>query len=77
MSLMEGTFNGGRAFMLLLLAIVCASTQVKAGCAPYPVALRAGNVSLSNGKVARGVEMAVGEPEQKLAFMPQLCVYAC
>ncbi|KAF6803867.1 hypothetical protein CSOJ01_10596 [Colletotrichum sojae] len=70
MSLIDGAFDGWRAFLLLLLSVAFASTQAEAGCAPYPVALRAGNVSLSNGKVARGVEMAVGEPEQKFAFMP-------
>ncbi|KAK1633627.1 aspartic peptidase domain-containing protein [Colletotrichum phormii] len=44
---------------------------VQAACAPYPVPIRLGNVSLSNGQVARGLELAVGEPEQKFAFIPQ------
>ncbi|KAF6815643.1 hypothetical protein CPLU01_14071 [Colletotrichum plurivorum] len=69
MALRGWTFGGWRGLILLLLAY--ALTGARADCAPYPVALRAGNVSLSNGKVARGVEMAIGEPEQTFAFMPQ------
>lgn len=44
---------------------------VTADCAPYPVAARIRNVSLSNGQLARGVELSVGHPSQNFAFLPQ------
>lgn len=56
------------AFWLILPAYL--ATLVQAACAPYPVPLRLGNVSLSNGKEARGVELSVGNPEQKFALIP-------
>ncbi|KAK3360426.1 aspartic peptidase domain-containing protein [Lasiosphaeria hispida] len=40
-------------------------------CAPYPVGVRIGNVTLSNDSNARGVAMSVGTPEQDMAFVPQ------
>jgi hypothetical protein len=39
-------------------------------CAPPPINLRVGNVTLSTGNVRRGVEASVGTPPQTLAFMP-------
>ncbi|KAF6830092.1 hypothetical protein CMUS01_07897 [Colletotrichum musicola] len=56
------------ALWLILPAYL--ATLVQGACAPYPVPLRLGNVSLSNGKEARGVELTVGTPEQKFALIP-------
>lgn len=42
-----------------------------ASCAPYPITVPIGNVSLSNKQTARGVEIQVGEPPQSFAFVPQ------
>ncbi|CAK7235392.1 hypothetical protein SCUCBS95973_009254 [Sporothrix curviconia] len=39
-------------------------------CAPYPAAVRLGNVTLSNNMTARGMNMSIGSPPQALAFMP-------
>ncbi|KAK1676698.1 aspartic peptidase domain-containing protein [Colletotrichum godetiae] len=61
--------HGSLAVLLILPAYLAA--LVLAACAPYPVPIRLGNVSLSNGQVVRGLELAVGEPEQKFAFIPQ------
>lgn len=63
------TAHGSLAVLLILPAYLAILAQ--AACAPYPVPIRLGNVSLSNGQVARGLELAVGEPEQKFAFIPQ------
>ncbi|KAK1462224.1 hypothetical protein CMEL01_14191 [Colletotrichum melonis] len=63
------TAHGSLAVLLILPAYL--ATLVQAACAPYPVPIRLGNVSLSNGQVARGLELAIGEPEQKFAFIPQ------
>ncbi|KAL4894411.1 aspartic peptidase domain-containing protein [Aspergillus ambiguus] len=40
-------------------------------CAPYPVGMTLGNVTLGNNNVMRGVSIAVGDPEQHFAFFPQ------
>lgn len=42
-----------------------------ASCAPYPITVPIGNVSLSNKQTARGVKIQVGEPPQSFAFLPQ------
>ncbi|KAF6825795.1 hypothetical protein CMUS01_09678 [Colletotrichum musicola] len=68
MLLAKSTFQGWGAFLLLLL--VYTTTRAQAGCAPYPIAIRVGNVTLSNGKVARGAEIAIGEPKQTFPLMP-------
>ncbi|RYP50188.1 hypothetical protein DL768_004244 [Monosporascus sp. mg162] len=47
------------------------SNPVSAQCVPYPIAATIGNVSLSNGQLARGVALSVGEPPQDFAFLPQ------
>ncbi|CAK7214107.1 hypothetical protein SEUCBS140593_002071 [Sporothrix eucalyptigena] len=41
-------------------------------CAPYPQAVRLGNVTLSNHMVARGMNMSIGSPPQPLAFLPMM-----
>ncbi len=41
-----------------------------ADCAPSPISVPVGNVTLSTGNVRRGVEAAVGTPSQQFAFMP-------
>ncbi|KAI0454096.1 aspartic peptidase domain-containing protein [Xylaria acuta] len=55
----------------LLLTSLATSPFVSAECTPYPIAVPVGNVTLSNGYTARGVELAVGHPLQSLAFLPQ------
>ncbi|KAK3328667.1 aspartic peptidase domain-containing protein [Cercophora scortea] len=45
--------------------------HVSASCAPYPISVRIGNVTLPNQSNARGIEMAVGSPKQRFAFLPQ------
>lgn len=40
-----------------------------ADCAPYPVAVNIGNVTLSTGNTARGINASVGTPEQPLAWL--------
>ncbi|KAK3686231.1 aspartic peptidase domain-containing protein [Podospora appendiculata] len=44
---------------------------IEAGCAPHPISVRIGNVTLPNQSNARGIGMAVGSPEQPFAFLPQ------
>jgi hypothetical protein len=38
--------------------------------ASCPIALPITNVTLPNGKIARGVKLAIGNPGQELAFLP-------
>lgn len=47
------------------------SNLAAAQCLPYPVATTIGNVSLSNGQLARGAKLSVGHPPQSFAFLPQ------
>jgi hypothetical protein len=59
-----------RAAIPLLLA--CQTLKfVAAGCVPYPIAARIGNVTLSNGQTSRGIAYSVGSPQQEFAFLPQ------
>lgn len=58
-----------------LLFVFCFAAEITAACEPYPVPIRIGNVSLSNGKSARGIDLGIGEPEQAFAFMPQWFVF--
>ncbi|KAH8161912.1 hypothetical protein CIB48_g6338 [Xylaria polymorpha] len=55
----------------LLLTCLVFITLVSAQCLPYPIAIPIGNVTLSNGGIARGAELAIGHPPQSLAFLPQ------
>ncbi|OHE99773.1 hypothetical protein CORC01_04909 [Colletotrichum orchidophilum] len=59
-----------RMAVSLLLFLLEGVMSVKADCSPYPISLPIGNVTLSNGKVARGLNLAVGSPAQTFAFMP-------
>ncbi|KAI6321079.1 hypothetical protein MCOR30_008099 [Pyricularia oryzae] len=55
------------AVILLLYTL----PQVVAGkCAARPIVLRLGDVQISNGKTARGVEMGIGDPQQRQAMLP-------
>ncbi|KAI1139320.1 acid protease [Hypoxylon sp. FL0543] len=47
------------------------STLASAACAPNPIAVRIGNVTLANHQIARGAEVHVGDPPQAFAFLPQ------
>ncbi|PVH70383.1 acid protease [Cadophora sp. DSE1049] len=44
---------------------------VSASCAPSPIPIRIGNVTLSNSETARGLDISVGTPAQPFAFLPQ------
>ncbi|EPE04026.1 aspartic-type endopeptidase [Ophiostoma piceae UAMH 11346] len=39
-------------------------------CAPYPVEVRLGNVTLPTNQVVRGMNMSIGEPPQPIALLP-------
>ncbi|KAH0591734.1 hypothetical protein MHUMG1_10534 [Metarhizium humberi] len=54
----------------LLLAIFLAAGVVAQNCVPPPIALPIKNVTLSTGKIQRGVFLTVAEPEQSFAFLP-------
>ncbi|KAI0880263.1 acid protease [Annulohypoxylon maeteangense] len=60
-------------YMTTLLLIIGIATSVLASntCAPNPIAVRIGNVTLTNHQVARGAEIHVGSPPQPFAFLPQ------
>ncbi|KAI1108386.1 aspartic peptidase domain-containing protein [Nemania sp. NC0429] len=55
----------------LFLTYQAIDNFVAAQCVPYPVAVVIGNVSLSNGQLARGAKLSVGNPPQSFAFLPQ------
>ncbi|KAI0835924.1 acid protease [Hypoxylon sp. FL0890] len=58
----------------VVVSLVIASiTSVLASdaCAPSPIAVRIGNVTLANHQIARGAEIHVGDPPQPFAFLPQ------
>ncbi len=44
---------------------------VSGACAPSPIAIKIGNVTLGNAQIARGAEVYVGDPPQPFAFLPQ------
>lgn len=54
----------------LLLAVFLAAGVVAQNCVPPPIALPIKNVTLSTGKIQRGVFLTVAEPEQSFAFLP-------
>jgi hypothetical protein len=55
----------------LFLTYQAINNVVTAQCVPYPIAATIGNVSLSNGQLARGANLSVGHPPQSFAFLPQ------
>ncbi|KAI6353508.1 hypothetical protein MCOR25_008957 [Pyricularia grisea] len=60
-------------FVMLFAVVLLLHTlpQVVTGkCAPRPIVLRLGDVQISNGKTARGVEMGIGDPQQRQAMLP-------
>ena len=62
-----------RSVMAALVSVVVLMPARVAAtdCAPEPLAVAIGNVTLSNNNVARGIEIAIGTPAQSFAFMPQ------
>ncbi|PHH78218.1 hypothetical protein CDD83_4002 [Cordyceps sp. RAO-2017] len=60
-----------RRSVLLLLSAYLAVRVVAQDCVPGPVALPITNVTLSTGKVRRGIAVSVGSPVQKLALLPK------
>ncbi|ERS94881.1 hypothetical protein HMPREF1624_08779 [Sporothrix schenckii ATCC 58251] len=57
------------------LALIHVNTVLAANsstnCAPEPLAITIGNVTLSNNQVARGLRLSIGSPPQSFAFLPQ------
>ncbi|PGH11757.1 hypothetical protein AJ80_07018 [Polytolypa hystricis UAMH7299] len=57
--------------LYVFFACRCAlSWASSTACAPHPIALRVGNVTLGN-VTARGIPISVGTPPQTFAFLPQ------
>lgn len=42
-----------------------------ADCAPRPIPISIGNVTLTNNEDMRGVGLSLGNPPQNFAFLPQ------
>jgi len=61
--------------MALLLAISQAAVYAWAQCVPAPVAAKVGNVTLTNGQIARAIPLSIGTPETNFAFLPQWYVW--
>src|SRR3569833_273274 len=40
-------------------------------CVPSPVVVPVANVTLSNGKISRGLSLSIGTPPQQFAVIPQ------
>ncbi|KAI1308324.1 aspartic peptidase domain-containing protein [Xylaria venustula] len=57
--------------ILLLLTYLAFNIAFSEQCIPYPITVPIHNVTLSNGDIARGAELAIGHPPQALAFLPQ------
>ncbi|KAI1204968.1 acid protease [Annulohypoxylon truncatum] len=55
----------------LLIALFIVLALASDTCAPNPIAVRIGNVTLANHQVARGAEIHIGDPPQPFAFLPQ------
>lgn len=60
-------FSGLFAGAMLVVQSCCSSD-----CAPYPLSLEVGNVTLATGQIARGVLLGIGTPSQPMAFLPRL-----
>ncbi|KAI2467421.1 acid protease [Annulohypoxylon bovei var. microspora] len=60
-----------RCVIISLIVASVASVLASDTCAPSPIAVRIGNVTLANHQVARGVEIHIGDPPQPFAFLPQ------
>ncbi|KAH6616214.1 aspartic peptidase domain-containing protein [Chaetomium sp. MPI-SDFR-AT-0129] len=54
----------------LVFCLLIAYSKATTDCAPPPITVPVGNVTLSNQNLRRGVEVAVGSPPQPFAFMP-------
>ncbi|KAI1455301.1 acid protease [Annulohypoxylon moriforme] len=57
--------------IISLFTVIITSVLASSTCAPDPIAIRIGNVTLSNHQVARGAEIHIGDPPQPFAFLPQ------
>ncbi|PQE03454.1 Peptidase aspartic protein [Rutstroemia sp. NJR-2017a BVV2] len=56
---------------ILTFFLLITTASASSDCAPPPIPIRIGNVTLSNGQTARGLDIAVGTPPQPFAFLPQ------
>ncbi|CAK7246400.1 MAG: hypothetical protein STHCBS139747_008030 [Sporothrix thermara] len=59
------------AAALWLATSALADSTSETACAPAPVAITIGNVTLSNNQIARGLDISIGSPPQSFAFLPQ------
>jgi hypothetical protein len=63
---------GSRGPAVLLLAMASMSiTTAESDCSPLPIVSPIREVTLSNGRTARGMALSIGTPEQELAFLPR------
>ncbi|KAL1901042.1 hypothetical protein Sste5346_002108 [Sporothrix stenoceras] len=58
-------------FIVFLSLHINTVHATNATCAPEPLAITIGNVTLSNNQLARGLKLNIGSPPQSFAFMPQ------
>ncbi|CAD6441237.1 83daef0f-924e-4d40-95f0-5487f05f15bb [Sclerotinia trifoliorum] len=64
-------FAGRLQLMLTFWLLIFLARLVSATCTVPPIPVRIGNVTLSTGETARGLDLSVGNPEQHFAFLPQ------
>ncbi|ESZ93554.1 putative aspartic-type endopeptidase [Sclerotinia borealis F-4128] len=64
-------FAGRLQLKFRVWLLVVFARLVSAGCSAPPIPIRIGNVTLSTGETARGLDLSVGNPEQHFAFLPQ------
>ncbi|KAM3153409.1 hypothetical protein ABEW05_006162 [Botrytis cinerea] len=64
-------FCGQLRLMFRLWLLIFSARLVSAACSVPPIPIRIGNVTLSTGETARGLDLSVGSPEQHFAFLPQ------
>ncbi|KAJ8068501.1 hypothetical protein OCU04_004051 [Sclerotinia nivalis] len=64
-------FAGRLQLMFRFWLLIFFVRLVSAACSVPPIPIRIGNVSLSTGETARGLDLSVGNPEQHFAFLPQ------
>ncbi|KAI1948347.1 hypothetical protein LOZ57_002698 [Ophidiomyces ophidiicola] len=67
----SGSRRRGPALQRSIFTGMALCAVVSADCAPRPIAISLGNVTISNQKVIRGLDISIGSPQQSLAFLPQ------
>ncbi|KAF7897927.1 uncharacterized protein EAF01_008893 [Botrytis porri] len=64
-------FAGRLQLMIKIWLLILHASLSSAACSVPPIPIRIGNVTLSTGEIARGLDLSVGNPEQHFAFLPQ------